>query len=321
MDNRNQRDHALIERWIVYRNYEKDLTQEQYRRELVRFHYWCHEIAGCTFEEFSVTHVQPYLDFLRDPPSFCITSKKIRSDHPEWRPFFLKGLSRASMALSISVLKLFFRWMSAIGICSSNPFEFAVAVGGKASGERRHKETITELQWDVLYSSMTAAVKNATDKSIPVRDRWILSLLYYGELSVTELANQANTMRCFYRTADGARLMLRVSRRDGGTERDVEVCEELQRELAVYRTVMGKTSALEEDLSPLLQSTRSSSRGVSRAMTRQALHMSMRNVFATAVSFGRGLYAPDTPERRQVEQLGSLSMSSVRRGFNGAMQH
>ncbi|MCP3023632.1 tyrosine-type recombinase/integrase [Cupriavidus basilensis] len=273
-------DLAAVTAWLA-RYAETPTTLQTYRREVERLLLWAVMQHGKPLSSLTHEDLLVYERFLADPqPAWrwvMASRKKLARGAPEWRPF-AGPLSPASARHTMVILNGLFAWLVNAGYLAGNPLSLA------RSRRSLPKPRITRY----LSHDMWQAVKDATD-AMPVeterdrlhaaRCRWLLTVLYLGGLRAAEVAS--TRMGAFFCRRDSQgleRWWMEVTGK-GNKTRLVPATDELMVELARYRNANGLPPAPSpgEDRPIVLPVI-----GRERALSRGALHLVLKEIFALA---------------------------------------
>ncbi|WP_416048616.1 tyrosine-type recombinase/integrase [Cupriavidus basilensis] len=273
-------DLAAVTAWLA-RYADTPTTLQTYRREVERLLLWAVMQHGKPLSSLTHEDLLVYERFLADPqPAWrwvMASRKKLARGAPEWRPF-AGPLSPVSARHTMVILNGLFAWLVDAGYLAGNPLSLA------RSRRSLPKPRITRY----LSHDMWQAVKDATD-AMPVeterdrlhaaRCRWLLTVLYLGGLRAAEVAS--TRMGAFFCRRDSQgleRWWMEVTGK-GNKTRLVPATDELMAELARYRNANGLPSAPSpgEDRPIVLPVI-----GRERALSRGALHLVLKEIFALA---------------------------------------
>jgi len=273
-------DLAAVTAWLA-RYADTPTTLQTYRREVERLLLWAVMQHGKPLSSLTHEDLLVYERFLADPqPAWrwvMASRKKLARGAPEWRPF-AGPLSPASARHTMVILNGLFAWLVNAGYLAGNPLSLA------RSRRSPPKPRITRY----LSHDMWQAVKDATD-AMPVeterdrlhaaRCRWLLTVLYLGGLRAAEVAS--TRMGAFFCRRDSQgleRWWMEVTGK-GNKTRLVPATDELMVELARYRNANGLPPAPSpgEDRPIVLPVI-----GRERALSRGALHLVLKEIFALA---------------------------------------
>lgn len=273
-------DLAAVTAWLA-RYADTPTTLQTYRREVERLLLWAVMQHGKPLSSLTHEDLLVYERFLADPqPAWrwvMASRKKLARGAPEWRPF-AGPLSPASARHTMVILNGLFAWLVNAGYLAGNPLSLA------RSRRSLPKPRITRY----LSHDMWQAVKDATD-AMPVeterdrlhaaRCRWLLTVLYLGGLRAAEVAS--TRMGAFFCRRDSQgleRWWMEVTGK-GNKTRLVPATDELMVELARYRNANGLPPAPSpgEDRPIVLPVI-----GRERALSRGALHLVLKEIFALA---------------------------------------
>ncbi|QOT78131.1 tyrosine-type recombinase/integrase [Cupriavidus basilensis] len=273
-------DLAAVTAWLA-RYADTPTTLQTYRREVERLLLWAVMQHGKPLSSLTHEDLLVYERFLADPqPAWrwvMASRKKLARGAPEWRPF-AGPLSPVSVRHTMVILNGLFAWLVDAGYLAGNPLSLA------RSRRSLPKPRITRY----LSHDMWQAVKDATD-AMPVeterdrlhaaRCRWLLTVLYLGGLRAAEVAS--TRMGAFFCRRDSQgmeRWWMEVTGK-GNKTRLVPATDELMVELARYRNANGLPPAPSpgEDRPIVLPVI-----GRERALSRGALHLVLKEIFALA---------------------------------------
>lgn len=273
-----QNDVDAIKAWLA-RFADTQTTFSNYRKEAERLLLWTiiergKPLSSMTHEDFLI-----YQRFLANPQPtdrwVMHPGRKWSRNDPEWRPF-AGPLSATSQRQAMIILNALFSWLVTAGYLAGNPLSLS------RQRQRKAKPRITRFLDDDLWQEVKTTILTMPRESDREtahyhRVRWLFSMLYIGALRISEVIG--NTMGGFFcrRDAEGEeRWWLEVTGK-GDKTRIVPATNELMIELALYRRenrlppypVSGETTPL---LFPI--------GGKKRALTRSAVHLIVKEVFA-----------------------------------------
>ena len=224
---------------------ESPETLRSYAKEIERLLLWCLHVAKINISSLRRDHLLDYQDFLKNPqpqklwcgPSVARYTKQGFINEP-WRPF-VKGLGASSLKNTIRIIDSFFNYLVQTNYLIGNPL--AVDRRRKKRNQGRSKVIDRYLELDEIQ----AALKGLSYYPIPslikkfqvIRARYIILLLFYTGLRITESAN--HTMGHFLQREGN--WFLRVVGK-GKKVREVPIPDELLEALADFRISVGLSS-------------------------------------------------------------------------------
>lgn len=224
---------------------ESPETLRSYAKEIERLLLWCLHVAKINISSLRRDHLLDYQNFLKNPqpqkqwcgPSTArYTKQGFINEH--WRPF-VKGLSASSLKKAIRIIDSFFNYLVQTNYLIGNPL--AVDRRRKKRNQGRSKVIDRYLELDEIQ----AALKGLSDYPISspakkfqlIRARYLILLLFYTGLRITESAN--HTMENFIQREGN--WFLRVVGK-GKKIREVPIPDELLEALADFRINIGLAS-------------------------------------------------------------------------------
>lgn len=156
-------------------------TLRSYRKEVERLLLWCWLELGRPLSSLSREDLSAYQNFLLDPQPasrWCGNTRAARHS-ADWRPFQQGGLSPASQAHALRVLKGLFQYLHTAGYLAGNPLALVKQKEQRLASRRvreRHLDTAT---WDALVDYLhNLEPENAQHAKVIERWRFLLAFLY-----------------------------------------------------------------------------------------------------------------------------------------------
>lgn len=275
-----QNDIDAIKAWLA-RFADTQTTFTSYRKEAERLLLWSVIELGKPLSSLTHEDLLVYQRFLGDPqPSerwVMKASRKWSRFELDWRPF-AGPLSATSQRQAIIILNSLFSWLVNAGYLAGNPLSLS------RQRQRKAKPRITRFLDEELWQEVKASIEAMPRESDREREhyfrvRWLFSLLYLCGLRISEVTE--NTMGGFFcrRDKDGEeRWWLEITGK-GDKTRIVPATNELMVELVRYRRESSLTPfPLPGESTPLLLPIG----GKHRSLTRSAVHLIVKEVFARA---------------------------------------
>ena len=273
-----QNDIDAVKAWLA-RFADTQATFSSYRKEVERLLLWSVIEAGKPLSSLSHEDFLVFQRFLADPQPaerwVMKPGRKWSRYDPAWRPF-AGPLKPSSQRQSIIILNTMFSWLVNAGYLAGNPLSLS------RQRQRKDKPRITRFLDDGLWGEVKATIdlmprdKNR-EREHYFRVRWLFSLLYICGLRISEVTE--NTMGGFFCRRDKQgedRWWLEVTGK-GDKTRLVPATAELLVELARYRRENNlPPSPLHGELTPLILPIG----GKTRSLTRSAVHLIVKEVFA-----------------------------------------
>lgn len=214
------------------------LTLVSYSKEIERLLLWCIHAAKINISSLRRDHLMAYQDFLKNPePKNVWVGAKVKrqladgSANPSWRPFG-KALSTTTINKVITILDSFFNYLVQTNYLTGNP----LAVDRRRKKRNKTKPQLIDryLEIDEIYSVLNAlsnyAQKSNKETFQVIRARYIILLLFYTGLRISEAAN--HTMGNFIQREEN--WFLRVIGK-GKKLREIPVPDDLLDALADFR--------------------------------------------------------------------------------------
>ena len=221
----------------------KDSTEtlKVYVKELERLILWCNNIIKIDLLNLSREHIVEYQQFLKNPiPKKLWCGDKVPKllktgeINLEWRPFY-KNLSATSIKKTLKIIDSFFNYLVQCHFLPGNPL---------AINRRRNKNNTAPkivdryLELDEINAVLTAlsthATNNAEQKFLAVRAKYIILLLFYTGMRISEAAQ--HNMGNFLQREDNWFLAV-VGK--GKKYRSIPVPDELLDALSDFRVNIG----------------------------------------------------------------------------------
>lgn len=246
-------DRSMIQAFLgSYARHSKH-TVRSYQKEVMRFWLWLQSDEGVNFQRFpnvDARTVNAYLAQLADPrpiPDSIMRAAGLS------KPLFKRGLSPASMSLSITILRQFFEFLrnepgeDGRPYCLFNPF--LKAHSGMERNEDDIEEALSEIEWQAVQETIERLPRETgRDRMHYHRTRWIFQLLYRAFLRRDEAASLR--MNDFVRTKDG--WMIKIFGK-GRKRTRIIATQTLMDELSHYRTSLNLSAVpLPDDDAPAI---------------------------------------------------------------------
>ena len=224
---------------------ESPETLRSYTKEIERLLLWCIYVSKTNISSLRRDHLIAYQDFLKHPtprkqwcgPSVSRT-KKDGSINSAWRPF-VKGLGASSLQKTIRILDSFFNYLVQMNYLIGNPL--AVDRRRKKRNQARVQIIDRYLELDEIQATLSALsqypANDDTKEFQVIRAQYIILLLFYSGLRITEAANHA--MGNFIQREGN--WFLRVVGK-GSKLREIPMPDELKEALADFRLKVGLPS-------------------------------------------------------------------------------
>jgi len=290
-------DVDAIKVWLA-RFRDTKTTFDSYRKEAERLLLWStvelrKPLSSLTHEDFIV-----YQNFLADPKPvdrWIMSQRKVSRNHPLWRPF-AGPLSPTSQRQAIVILNSLFAWLVNAGYLAGNPL--SLSRNRQRNAKPRITRYLDESTWNEVKVTISQLPKvTSRDQAHFNRVRWLFSLLYITGIRVSEVAE--NTMGGFFSRIDQQqqRWWLEITGK-GSKTRIVPATKELMVELTLYRQSLGLARyPIENESSPLLLPIG----GKQKAMTRSAIHLIIKQIFAITALRIKGLGPDYFPQAEKLE--------------------
>lgn len=275
-----QNDIDAIKAWLA-RFADTLTTFTSYRKEAERLLLWSVIELGKPLSSLTHEDLLVYQRFLADPQPaerwIMTAGRKWSRFEPDWRPF-AGPLALTSQRQTIVILNTLFSWLVNAGYLAGNPLSLS------RQRQRKAKPRITRFLDEELWREVKASIESMPRETSREREhffrvRWLFSLLYICGLRISEVVE--NAMGGFFcrRDKDGEeRWWLEVTGK-GDKTRIVPATNELMVELSRYRRENGlRPFPFPGEPTPLLLPIG----GKQRSLTRSAVHLIVKEVFAQA---------------------------------------
>lgn len=276
-------DVAAVAAWLA-RYAGTPATLQSYRREAERLLLWAVMQHGKPLSSLTHEDLLLYERFLADPQPaarwIMASRKKLARGAPAWRPF-AGPLSPASARHALVIINALFAWLVEAGYLAGNPLSLARRRRGHA--QPRITRYLSHELWQAVKDTIEDMPrKSERERLHAARCRWLLTVLYLGGLRAAEVAGAG--MGAFFSRRDASgveRWWLEVTGK-GSKTRLVPASDELMAELARYRRAHGLPPApLPGEDRPLVLPVIGQARAP-RPLSRGALHLVLKEVFALA---------------------------------------
>jgi site-specific recombinase XerD len=224
---------------------ESPETLRSYAKEIERLLLWCLHVAKINISSLRRDHLLDYQSFLKNPqpqklwcgPSAARRTKQgVINEH--WRPF-VKGLSASSLKKTIRIIDSFFNYLVQMNYLVGNP----LAVDRRRKRRNQGKTRVVDryLELDEIQAALMGLsdypLTSSTKKFQIIRARYIILLLFYTGLRITEAAS--HVMGNFLQREGN--WFLRVIGK-GKKLREIPIPDELLVALADFRMNIGLSS-------------------------------------------------------------------------------
>jgi integrase/recombinase XerC len=230
-----ENDYEAIFNWLL--QFESNhSTFRAYRLEAERFLLWCY-VNQLPLGSIDKERLDVYCDFLKEPTPkalWCLTNSsghKPNRNSPHWKPF-QRGLSAKSLKHHWIIISSLFNFLVNAGYLKKNPFKLTSTL--KSFDIRKHQYKVyqripTPLEWSLIINKL----KSWPDEIEKIRLRFIISMLFYTGMRISELANLC--WSSFHKTPGGWSIFI-VGK--GNKPREI-VVEDLMFEVIAYRSAIG----------------------------------------------------------------------------------
>ena len=229
--------------------FSSQATIRTYRREIERLLLWC-AYHGISFGQFSKETVDTYDAFLQNPSPrqlWCYQSNRatrIKRHSANWRPF-VKGLSGKTLLQHLKIISALFEYLVSACYLRKNPF--ALRLTDKFVQDKAQIDMIDRIPSQEEWRMILKALDGWEAPKEKVRLRFVISVLFYTGMRVSELANL--TWSAFHHTQSGWSIYL-IGK--GGKPREI-VVEDLLTDIMDYRQSLGLSLLpLPGDCSPVV---------------------------------------------------------------------
>lgn len=225
---------------------ESPETLRSYSKEIERLLLWCLHVGHVNITSLRRDHLLAYQAFLKKPTpkiAWCGPSvprtKKDGTWNENWRPF-VKGLSNNSIHTALNIVDSFLNYLVQTNYLTGNP----MTSNRTRKRKNKAKPRIIDryLEWDeidaVLKALQQHPVYNEIQQFQVLRARYILLLLFYTGLRISEAANH-RMGNCLQREDNW---FLRITGK-GKKIREIPVPDALLTALADFRHAVGLPSS------------------------------------------------------------------------------
>lgn len=220
-------------------------TLRSYAKEIERLLLWCIHVTKVNISSLRRDHFLQYQDFLKHPKPKKVwcgpntgRQNKDGSINEKWRPF-VKGLSASSINTALKIIDSFLNYLVQTNYLIGNP----LAVDRRRKKRSASKPRIIDryLELNEIHAVLNAlsdySINNDKQKFQVIRARYIILLIFYTGLRISEVAN--HDMKHFIQRED--RWFLRVIGK-GKKLREIPVPRELLEALSQFRLSVGLPS-------------------------------------------------------------------------------
>jgi len=220
-------------------------TIRSYSKEIERLLLWCVHIGKINIASLRRHHLLEYHAFLKKPipkAAWCGPSvprtKKDGTWNSQWRPF-VKGLSENSIHTALNIIDSFLNYLVQVNYLTGNPMTSDRLRKRKNKAKPRIVDRY--LEWDeidaVLLALEQQPTHNETQQFQCIRARYILLLLFYTGLRISEAANH-RMGNCLQREENW---FLRITGK-GKKIREIPIPDALLQALSDFRRAVGLSS-------------------------------------------------------------------------------
>lgn len=159
-------------------------TLENYKRDLHRLMLFLSS-ENLTLKTVEQHHVDKFSYWLKKPPANLIGDNRYPTKHPEWRPFYKKGLSNTSIRQQFASVKAFYSWLKNYGYLNRNVF----ALKRRSQPEKLKTERHLHAQ-DVEFITHFVTSYTPADKKLArkmARYRWLWFAYVLSGMRISEL--------------------------------------------------------------------------------------------------------------------------------------
>lgn len=220
--NHAQNDLEALSGWLFHFS-SNQKTFASYRREAERLLLWAILNRAIPLSSLTHTDLTCYRSFLTDPQprERWVTTHGMRVGRTQdsWRPF-AGPLSQGSARQSLAILNRMFSWLVDTGYLMVNPL-----INPSRAAPQRSLLAVTLWPMELLKIVTTAidSMPHSTNKEKEhgERARWLFSLLYFGGLSISEIANNAMGAFCVCHQAGSAQWAIEFAANSGRRVRKI----------------------------------------------------------------------------------------------------
>ena len=225
-------------------------TERAYQKEAERLLLWCTFEKGMALSDLKAEHFEEYFNFLQNPPSSWVGSKKeLRSERYtiSWRPL-VAPLKKASLLFAVRVISCLMNYLVDAKYLKSNPIKLIKKYRDLSlyPEEQKYKVWARMLEadeWEALQEALQN-LPESTPKSqrYKTRTQLLFGLLYLLGLRIHEVTNA--TWGSFRKLNGNWWFFVKGK---GGKLGYVPVNDQLLSIIKIYRLSLNKTPLPEED--------------------------------------------------------------------------
>ena len=170
-------------------------TYAAYRREALRFLFWCGYQQGKALAALKKEDIERYLLFLRSPPKNWCGKETAQYSEKTWRPF--RGeLSLSAFMTAVRILNSLFNYLVDAEYLRANPIKLIkkykkFALDGAERKEEIQKRILHREEWQAIQAVLAAMPEgNEFEVDNKMRTQFLFALLYFLGLRIHEVVNR-----------------------------------------------------------------------------------------------------------------------------------
>lgn len=224
-------DFEVVQTWLQ-RFSQQPLTFRAYRKESFRLLLWCY-VQQKALGQLDVVDLDQFIMFLRNPlPHEMWCSNKpggrgVKQGSKHWKPF-VAGLSEKAVTQSKAALCSLFSFLVTAGYLRRNPMKL-LNEPRRDPYQERYFEVYERIPTPEEWHAILHALDHWGNRREQIRLRFIIAMLFYTGLRISELANLS--WSSFRKTQNGWSLFV-IGK--GNKKREIAV-EDLLFEVMKYR--------------------------------------------------------------------------------------
>ncbi len=188
-------DVEAVIKWLEEHEHNKN-TYTAYRREALRFLFWCGYVQGKALGELKKEDLEAYFMFLKQPPKAWCAKESVNHNHKTWRPF--KGLlSHSAFMTAVRILSSLFNYLVQAEYLRANPIKLIkkykkLTIDKEKRKREVWKRILNQDEWDAVQNVLISLPeRTAFEVDNKMRTQFLFAILYFFGLRIHEVVNHS----------------------------------------------------------------------------------------------------------------------------------